>query len=252
MLTFIVLSQLYTLQIYSLLMSFPVLGLCSRCQIPCVLSVDRKDLFNVAAEKLGFFVEAEKTLPIGGEFVTVIKVANMWARASFQRETKEFYGEFASTNLQSIQSAYHVALGYLEKEKMVVIDDYNSEYIVQLRSDLFRFKSWAMLHELDAESLRKKVKAVAVALRGLLSSVKTMLGTSQFAQEDKVSKRARYHAGASFPGKSAAASEDHGLSNSVSRFEATLSSLFAGSLQEECTEPHQPKEEEAGSSTRMQ
>lgn len=172
---------------------FPAFLFVSCLQSPYVLCVDRKDLFNAAAEKLGFCVQAEKTLPIGDEFFTIVKVANMWARDSFQKETKEFYGEFASTHVQSIQNAYHVALAYLEKEKMVVINDYNSEYIMLLKSDLSRFKSWVMLRELDADSLRKKIKAVGVALRGLLASVTAILSDFESAQEAQVSKKARHH-----------------------------------------------------------
>lgn len=83
-----------------------------------------KDLFNVAVGKLGLSVEAEDTLTIGDEFITVIKISNLPAKTSLQRETKQFYGEFASTDVLSIQSAcaYHVALSFLEKERFVVIN----------------------------------------------------------------------------------------------------------------------------------
>jgi hypothetical protein len=223
-----------------------------RCQIPCILSVDRKELFSVATRKLGFIVEAEETLPIGDEFVTVIEVANIWARASLQKETKKFYGEFASTDMLSVQSAYHVALSYLEKEKLVIIDDYNSEYIMQLRSDLFRFRSWAMLHELDAASLRERARTVAVALRGLLSSVKTMLLSPQSTPAARTSKKARYDAGSSVVGDAAAVHEQHGLSSSVASFEAAVSSLLDASLEKNASVARQPKEEGTSSSAVMQ
>lgn len=84
-------------------------------QVPTVLRVDRKHLFDLAAQRLGFSVQTENTLQIGDEFITVISVANIRARASLERETKEFYGEFSSRDNLSIQSAYHRLLIYSER-----------------------------------------------------------------------------------------------------------------------------------------
>lgn len=221
-------------------------------QIPFLLTVDRKDLFGIAARELGFSVETEETLPVGDEFITVIKVANLPARASFQKETRQFYGEFASTDIQSIQSAYHVALGCLEKEKIIAINDYNCEYVAQLRGDLFRYKSWAMLHEFDAASLRKKVKAVGAGLRELLSSVKNMLGSPEEDQVGRAPKKARYHDAASLLTKSDAASVQLNVSRSLSTLEATMGSILGGSVQDKSSMPRQPKEEGASSSARME
>lgn len=220
-------------------------------QIPCVLAVDRKTLFDAAAQKLGFYVQAENTLTIRDEFVTVIKVANLPARASFQKETKEFYGEFASTDALSVQNAYHVALRYLEKEGIIVVNDYNSEYIMQLKSDLFRFKSWAMLHEFDAASVRKRTREIGVALRGLLSAMKVPLGSPHSAQSSRPSKKTRRCAEDSPASSSVSVSEHPDLPGCLAKLEATMACLLDGPLEKNGSVPRQIKQEGTSSSTLM-
>lgn len=109
---------------------------------------------------------------------------------------------------------------------------------MQLRRDLLlQIKSWAMLHEFDAETLRKKIRAVHSTLANLLSSVKALLSSAPSAQEVGTAKRARRHPASSSADEPVPELGGRGLSISVQRFEDTVASLVHASLQQESLAP---------------
>lgn len=115
-------------------------------QVPKTISVNRKDLFDLAAAELKLTMKAENTVQIDADtFMTTIQVGNMLNKESCERETKEFRGQLALAKNMAIQNAYDSALKYLDAEKLIKIDDCNADAVTRLKRDAFRSDSWAML-----------------------------------------------------------------------------------------------------------
>lgn len=166
----------------------------------------------------------------------------MRARQLLEKQTKEFYGEFESTHYTAIQTAYQAALRYLVEEKMVTIDDYNFRYTAELKQELFRFKSWAMIHEDSAESLRSEIKTTNLALRKILSSFGSILQDmsciSPFLLPTEASPATKKrHRNTDLPTATGASSASplHKLSDSLANLHANLMSLVGGPLEDEQT-----------------
>lgn len=79
----------------------------------------------------------------------------MLAKESYDRESREFRGQFASTKNASIENAYDTALRYLDTEKIIKIDDYHASTVTRLKQVVFRSDSWAMLFQDTLASLRQ-------------------------------------------------------------------------------------------------
>lgn len=125
----------------------------------------------MAAQEYNLTVETENTIQIEEDnFVTKILINNVKNRASCEYAMKEFTGKMALTKKQSLQNAYQTTLTFLEKEKMVIIDDYNAPRGSQLEEDVLYHSSWHMLFEDKVAKLKASINATETTLRSFLAA----------------------------------------------------------------------------------
>jgi hypothetical protein len=74
----------------------------------------------MAAKELKLNIQTENTVQIDDDtFITKVKIANVLAIESYDREAREFTGKPANTKGLAIQNAYQTVLEYLENKNML-------------------------------------------------------------------------------------------------------------------------------------
>ena len=102
-------------------------------QEPLRLYIDRKQIFQAAAQRLNLSVTQEVANQIyPDDFVGKIIVLGIHGSNISENNAKEFYGNFKSNANEAIQSAYDKAIRNLVNKK-VIIDDF--------RLQPFRFRN---------------------------------------------------------------------------------------------------------------
>jgi len=102
-------------------------------QEPLRLYIDRKQIFQAAAQRLNLSVTQEVANQIyPDDFVGKITVLGIHGTNISENNAKEFYGNFKTKANEAIQSAYDKAIRNLVNKK-VIIDDF--------RLQPFRFRN---------------------------------------------------------------------------------------------------------------
>lgn len=136
-----------------------------------MVSLNRKRLFNLAAELLGFPIHEETTKRIGGQFQTVIRFGVPCVQQHGQDNEIHIYGEITSTEHFAIQTAYQNGLEYLENQKMFKIHDYSANTNLQSHNGVCCDDATCQYPAMNSEPLSNKIEARIYSLCNILSSV---------------------------------------------------------------------------------
>ncbi|CAL4917156.1 unnamed protein product [Urochloa decumbens] len=117
-------------------------------QDPIVIRIDRRQIFNQVAQKLALHVKQEVPLQIKkDDFIAKIEVV-----ATSTNDLFEFYGDFAPTEDEAIQSAYNAAISHYVKKKLIAIDDFNYTPFKKMQSNFLTSQTYLMFSE-ESETL---------------------------------------------------------------------------------------------------
>lgn len=179
-------------------------------QDPVHIYIDRKKIFEAAAQRLHLSVTREITLEIQpNDFVGKITIFGIDSAETSEGCAKEFYGEFKNNANEAIQSAYDEAIKFLVNEGIAIIDDFSYPDLQTTKSKLLLTETYLMFSEDNENTVESELnfkiegyKKLEEALNEVYienSNILPLRVTHYKGQWDNEEKKKLFYTGHPFP-----------------------------------------------------